>query len=544
MSSKLASHLAGPTHVSHPIPMRADMVPNADGGGFAFVLDQWEQLRRFLILGTGGGTYYAGEREITVANATMVAGCIAADAVRTVALIHEVSVRGLAKKQEPTLLALALCFAAKPDTDQGAIARKEAARVLPAICRTGSMLLQFVGIVTSLRGWSKGLQHAVANWYEFKSHGDADTLAFQLVKYRQRDGWSHRDVMKLCHPKGIPATIANWLLGKPYATNELPAIIQAFEQLQKGTTSAGENNEDRPMTEREVAALVRLYKLPWEALPTDWHKSADVWAALVPNMPPHALVRNLGRLTTLGLIAPGGPLVAQVVAQLTAKDAMTKSRMHPFAVWVALKTYGQGHGIRSTWSPNPAIVEALGDLFTTALDAMPKTTKKYALVVDASHSMNHTVLDGLCSAAEAAAVMAYTLHRQAPDSLVFGFSSASWLVADASPRQRLDDYVRAVFRKRLAEETNLSCIVPTLESMPHFVPDALIAITDGEMNEGWHPVQAVQKYRGSRLMPTVVVATTATETTIADPTDPQWFNCVGCDASLAETVSMMIGGAA
>ena len=51
------------TPQSQPI---AGTVANA-AGGYAFPVDDWTRLDRFLILGTEGGSYYAGERALTVA---------------------------------------------------------------------------------------------------------------------------------------------------------------------------------------------------------------------------------------------------------------------------------------------------------------------------------------------------------------------------------------------------------------------------------------------------------------------------------------------
>ena len=62
-----------------PVPGReAEMSKNA-AGGYAFDLDDWALLDRFLILGTEGGTYYTDEHELTVASAVAVESCVKAD---------------------------------------------------------------------------------------------------------------------------------------------------------------------------------------------------------------------------------------------------------------------------------------------------------------------------------------------------------------------------------------------------------------------------------------------------------------------------------
>src|SRR5437868_3324769 len=64
------------TPQSQPIP-GSGQVPNS-AGGYAWAVDDWKRLSRFLILGSEGGSYYATERKLTVENAEAVRRCIQA----------------------------------------------------------------------------------------------------------------------------------------------------------------------------------------------------------------------------------------------------------------------------------------------------------------------------------------------------------------------------------------------------------------------------------------------------------------------------------
>jgi len=98
----------GGTPQSEAIPGRErEMSPNA-AGGYAFDLDDWPRLNRFLVLGTEGGTYYTGERPLTLESAAAVLRCIAADGPATVGRIVEVSASGRAPKNDAAIFALAL----------------------------------------------------------------------------------------------------------------------------------------------------------------------------------------------------------------------------------------------------------------------------------------------------------------------------------------------------------------------------------------------------------------------------------------------------
>ncbi len=53
---------------------------------------------------------------------------------------------------------------------------------------------------SSSGGWGRSLRRAVGGWYADRS---VDGLAYQAVKYRQREGLSHRDLLRLAQrPEG------------------------------------------------------------------------------------------------------------------------------------------------------------------------------------------------------------------------------------------------------------------------------------------------------------------------------------------------------
>ena len=73
------------------------MVPNSTGGN-AYPVDDMTRLRRFLILGSEGGSYYAGERKLTVENTAAVKRCIESNGMEAVEEIASISVSGRASK--------------------------------------------------------------------------------------------------------------------------------------------------------------------------------------------------------------------------------------------------------------------------------------------------------------------------------------------------------------------------------------------------------------------------------------------------------------
>ena len=50
--------------------------------------------------------------------------------------------------------------------------------------------------------------------------------------------------------------------------------------------------------------MIKDCDLPREAIPTQWLNELEVWDALLQRMPLTALVRNLGKMTAVGLVKP------------------------------------------------------------------------------------------------------------------------------------------------------------------------------------------------------------------------------------------------
>lgn len=502
-------------------------------GGYTFQVSDAERLRRFLTLGTDGGTFYAGSAELVEENAGVVLK-MARDAGETlVATIVDVSTRGAAPKQNPALFALAIAAA---HGDAGT--RRAALDALPAVARTGTHLFTFAKYVEQFRGWGRGLRNAVAGWYTAKP---ADRLAYQVVKYRQRGGWSHRDLLRLSHPKATdPGTRAvfDWVTSGATG-DDTPALIEGF-------LKAADPNANHPK-------LVSDYGLSWEMLPTEALNNPAVWEALLARgMPQTALMRQLPRLTRLGLLRDRS-VRSGVVSQLTDPTALAKARVHPINVLVAQRTYAVGVGQLGTksWDPDRRIVDALDAAFYAAFGAVTPADRRTLLALDVSGSMGFQTIAGMpltpreASAALAlvqlatepdADTVAFTAKRGSRYSGVFGQAAVRPL--DISPRQRLDDAVRSVSNLPFGPT---DCALPMEYALENGMEvDTFVVYTDSETWAGRsHPHQALKRYREATGIDAkmVVVGMTATDASIADPTDPGMLDIAGFDAAVPNLIN-------
>lgn len=527
MKNTYRSYSTRKTPQSEAIPGKA-MVENS-AGGFAFAVDDWARLDRFLILGTEGGTYYASEKKITVENAECVNRCIENDGIRTVDMIVEVSDSGRAPKNDPALFALAMCAGLGDEKT-----RKLALDNLSKVARIGTHLFHFATYVEQFRGWGPTLKRAVANWYQ---EMPIDKLAYQVLKYQSRDGWSHRDLLRLSHPK-TSMSDRNWLY--KYIVNPSIARSNLWRQIGIPGIVAGFQRAKEAKTAEELARAIRDYGLTREMIPTEWLSDPAAWEALLEKMPMTAMIRNLGKMTNIGLLKPMSNAANKVIAALSNKDILKKARIHPLSILVALRTYAQGHGDRGklSWKPVAQIVDALDEAFYLSFEAVESTNKRWLLALDVSGSMGWDSIAGMpLTPREASAAMALVTAATEKQHHIMGFADDFRPLA-ISPRQRLDDAVKAVSNLNFG---GTDCALPMLWALKNRVEvDSFTIYTD---NETWagsiHPCQALQKYRQKMGIPAklIVAGMTATNFSIADPNDGGMMDVVGFNTATPRIMS-------
>lgn len=489
-------------------------VPNS-AGGFTFTTGRTARLHRFLTLGTDGGTYYASERDITVKNAAIVLQWAREDTAELVREVVTISQAGRAPRNNPALFALAA--AASLGDPEG---KRAALNALPLVARTGTHLFLFARYVQQFRGWGRGLRRAVGQWYLDKD--DAGQLAYQVLKYRQREGWAHRDLLRLAHPEHRP--LFRWIAGKDISLDGLPPLVQAFEQAQAATTP-----------HEWVSLIAANPSLSWEMLPDAALGDVTVWRALIGNgMPQTALMRQLPRLTRLGVLAPMSAITNTVASQLCNPERLVKARVHPVNVLVALRTYASGHGARGqdTWASVAQIIDALDAAFYAAFAAVEPGGKRTMLALDVSGSMGFPVSGLPITCREATAVLALVTASTEPSTLTVGFTRTLTPLG-ISPRQRLDDAIRAISDLPFG---GTDCAQPMVWALANGVEvDVFHVYTDSETWAGnIHPHQALARYREKTGIPArmSVVGMTATDFTIADPEDPGTLDVAGFDSAV------------
>ena len=510
------------TMQSMPIP-GSNQVANS-AGGYVWAIDQWSRLDRFLILGSEGGSYYANEQTLTLANAETVRHCIVEDGPRVVARIVEISTAGRAPKNEPALFALAMC-AGLGDEET----RKAALSTLPQVARIGTHLFHFLAYVELFRGWGRALRRAVADWY---NDMPTERLTYQVIKYQQRNGWSHRDALRLAHPQTNDAqrnAIYHWITRGWPSVGVLPhedLVLRKLWAFERAKVVA---------TEAEVIALITQHDLPWEAVPTQWLSKAKVWQALLPRLPMTALLRNLARLTANGLVTPLNESTRTIEQRITDRDQLQRSRVHPIALLSALQTYSNGRGARGklTWQPVQPLIDALDQAFYLSFDNVEATKKRILLALDVSGSMSMGEIAGVPGLTPRIASAAMAMVTAAVEKQVTTVAFSHKMVrVNISPRQRLDALIKQTDRIPFGAT---DCALPMIWAQKNnILADAFIIYTDSETWYGnVHPAQALQSYRDYTGIPAklIVVGMVSNGFSIADPNDGGMLDVVGFDTA-------------
>ena len=538
------------TTTADPLPGR-DMAKN-NSGGYVFEVEDFERMKRFLILGSEGGSYYVGQRDLTRQNVDCILRALDNDFRKALDTIVDISTSGRSPSNDPAIFALALASSyglngmGSPESAKDAERHRNRAYArVSKVCRTSTHLFSYLSYCKMFRGMGSGLRKAIADWYLSK---DLNKLAYQAIKYRQRDGWSHRDVLRLVRPKAWRTgrnNLFKWIVGKGNSSDELPRIIRGFEMANAPLSSIAKRNGEGAF----IAALINEYGLPREAVPTNFLKDPAVWDALLERMPMMAMVRNLGNMSKVGLLTMGSDASQRVVDRLHNVEMIRKSRIHPIQLLMALTTYSSGQGYRGkgNWTPVAQIIDALDDAFITAFDNVIPSGKRIMLAIDCSPSMTSFISGQGITARQGAAAMAMATARTEKHYHTYGFAG-NWHNSDLTKlritaRQRLDDAIGVV------EEVNwggTDCSLPMRHAQKHRMKvDAFVIYTDNETNSNMvHPCIALRDYRSAMGIDAklVVCGMTSTGFSIADPGDSDTMDVIGFDSSAPAIISDFIRG--
>jgi len=516
-----------------------------DAGGYTFKMDKWGILRRFLVLGTEGGTYYVNENKSTGMNLSNLDACLKENGVKVVEEILAISTEGRAPKNDQAIVALA-----KASCHESLEVRKAAYNVLHRICRTGTHLFQFAEFRKNFGGgWGSLTTNSIGDWFIKKP---VEKLALQTAKYKQRDGWSARDLLRLAHPKTEDReknAVLKWVVSNgKYNENDLIPFLKACNQIKTADV-------------KTAVQLIKEHRLPREVLPTEMLKEKTIWNALLEDMPMTAMIRNLGKMTNVGILGPNSDGAIKVCDKLNEEEVLKAARIHPINVLMAQLTYKRGAGVKGklSWTPNQAITAAMEDAFYLSFKTVEATGKRTFIALDVSGSMScdfNLNMPGFSSCMAATAMAMTTLRTEKHKCFIKGFASGKnnrgrWRWGGPAELVDLDitknDSLPVAMRKaHMSNFGSTDCSLPMIYAAENKIPvDAFIVYTDGETYAGkMHVSEALKQYREQMKIDAklIVCATSPSKFSLADPKDPNCMDIAGFDSATPRIIGEFIKG--
>lgn len=444
---------------------------------------------------------------------------------------------------------------------------RKAYMAIQTVCRTPEQLFMFLMYCQKslkLISWPRRHRTAIAKWYTANPRylDDPMLLAKHVTKYRRRHGFSHKGVLKSCHPntskcpeeikfiicyavKGISK--ANRLhQGENGRIVSVMDFINDVDTLRKGK-----------MPEDDVVALINKWELTWEQIPTVHLRSARIWEALLRLMPMTALLRNLGKLTMHGLLEPGSQGETETCSKLNNVGLLKDAKLHPIQILSSLNGYRRGQGFRSDrciWNVNQNIVGSLTQAFMILLTSSsqnPALPRNVLVAINTRLAMeNHVVGIPLMNCKQTATALAMTLKQfqQSTHTVTFGsVGIARRLDFQLSVAGILDIESALDSVEQRSDDNPTNFNAPLQYAMQNMnTVNAVIIMTDRLTEQDRNDIQrAYGNFKQNFpdvLFITVCFQNSEETSPVADPRDPNMLDVIGVDAEALDIILSFISG--
>lgn len=312
---------------------------------------------------------------------------------------------------------------------------QKAYNALQTVCRTPEQLFMFLKYCQEslkLKSWPRRHRKAIAKWYteKYKTNPNDPNdpngpmlLAQHITKYRRRHGFSHKKVLKSCHPKssGSSADIKYILCYVVKGLTKANQMIlngndKTFNNKIREFITDYETIKKQNVPEDDVTTIIRKWRLTWEQVPNRLLKSEKVLAALLPFMPLTALLRHLGKLTSFGLLQPCSEGEESTCSRLENEDILRQANLHPIQILSSLNGYFKGRRLRNPqlrWSVNDNIVQSLTKAYMKQLTCScqnPRLPPNILVAINIRRSMgSHVAGKPVMNCKQTATALAMTL---------------------------------------------------------------------------------------------------------------------------------------
>lgn len=511
-----------------------------------FNVDKFNLLKRFLLLGVERGTYYINKDNLFDLHIDSIEEILKEGDYEGLETIIKDTMKRV-YKQDYLLYIIARCCIEKSKPEL----RKTFYEIMLDVCKTPTQLFMFIGMYEMLHkkhhnstGWNKYHKAYISKWYQSK---DVQNLVYLTTKYRNRNGWTHRDVLRLAHPK---ATNDSHHLLYNYITRGFDSFKEELQnrtlepKLQEYITDFEAVSSNNINIDSAVE-LIKKHKFVREHVATHLLNEPIIWETFInQGMPMIALLRNINKITSLDLFNRYPKTLTNLIDRLGNKDIIQHSKVHPLQLLTSLKMYSKGAGDKGklSWIPNKQLCYALNTAFKYSFNNVKPINKRFLLALDVSGSMTWASVCGIdcLMASEVSTAMAMIIKSVEPNCDVMGFAN-EFRKLDIYPDNTLEQNMKSVYYCTFG---STDCSLPmrwALENKKEY--DAIIVFTDNETNSNEErPCDSLTKYNKEMGLncKLIVVSTSANDFTIADPNNPNMLDICGFDASTHQSINDFI----
>ncbi|XP_014791184.1 RNA-binding protein RO60 [Octopus bimaculoides] len=511
--------------------------------------DLWK-LNRFLSIGTEGPLYEFGEQILKRESAPTISKLIEDGKGKEV--VKEVlayTKEGKSIRKTPLLFCLALCTRSSDK-----IAKRDAYKALAEVCTLPTDLFTFIAFSQTLnnpsKGWGKLQRKTISSWYNSK---DPKQLAENATRYKSKAGWTHKDVLRLTHTKasndGVALVLKYVIKGLKVAKAEFDSDGNATGQLRELLDYLEAVDTLKHSTDdQQVARLVEQHQLSYEHIPSVHLNSSEVWNTLAYRLPLPMLLQNISKIASQGLLEPANDTSKHIIERLKNTDEILSSKIHPYSVLIALRTYEQGKGLRRKWNRIPHVVEALNFTLNTAIQNVPSTGKRFLVAVKADDNVFRNAVRGapVISTKLAAALMSMIIAHKEDDFQLLLLLPAVALNLKITPNMQLSEICDLICSFPLLQNArDLSLPVKWAIAKKSLI-DVFLVITDcRECISDISPGEAMKLYRTKMDMPNAKYINCAISTNrlrFADPSDNGMLDIAGFDENAPRVIHDFVLG--
>ena len=517
------------TPQTEPIRGRESEMIQGRSGGYTFDAGIWAMVRRCLLIGTSQSTYYAGKKELTDDFVNVLQEAIETSANKVAEEIVYASDGRSINNSTPIFALVLLSMGESVEAKQAFL------RIFPQVVRTGSHFYEWLNYSKSMRGFGKIVKEAGRIWL---SQDNVKKLAYQLLKYQQRHGFSHRDALRLFHvrpPTPQHDRLFHWAVkgwdGLPSETpDDAMKQIWWYEWLKRNPDKTHEAIAKGNLTHEMAAPVGKM--------------DVQAWQLLFEKMPIGAMLRNLGSLTEIGVLTPDkiGNL-DRIEQVLNDRQHLRRGRIHPIDVLKALKVYRSGGKFgrsKKTWRPISRITDILEKAVELSFEIQKPSGKVFMHAVDVSGSMSWGVVDSVgLNYCEIATAMALVTAKAEKNYSIRGFSTTF---------KDLDITRRDTFSSALKKASNQNfggtdaSVAYRWMIKNRYKADVICFWTDSESWAGSeHPTEALAEYR-RKINPNlkaIYITLAPYQLTLVDPQDNLSWDFGGFDPAIPRLISMI-----